>query len=206
MKTDNQLYLRFIADSDLEKDEVKRLFHLISSMLPTGIAGSLPVERPGFGLAPVRLVHKTDASGAHVYEIPLTRHLTDTEFQYIDEHLAQDEQHVELQKSAAPIANMRQVPAGEPQIEPGPYDIFCDTLAKLQHARWCSERNNEGWRYGTTYSAADRVSPLLLPWHDLPPQYQKVDKSFPQEILQILESMGYLVVPRDKLEKMLKRK
>lgn len=194
-KTENQFFIKVTTDRELSRDLVKKLYTSIKSLLPTGLPSSIALEQPDNGIVPVRLIHTTTTSGSHTYEIPLTRHLTDGEFQNIETSLIVPDDFKVI-KSAAPIKFRDYKPANRSQVKPEDYDIFCDTLAKRQHARWCEDRTAEGWRYGPTYSAVDRVSPLLRPWHDLPEQYRKVDKKLPLEMIDIIEQMGYLVIPK----------
>jgi len=204
-KTVNQFYVRVDTDRELSRDLVKQLYSAIKSILPTGLPSSVALESPSDGVIPVRLIHTVTTAGAHQYEIPLTRHLTDNEFEFlVDSLLVPDD--FTIIKSAAPIQDWRQKPTGPTQLAPDEYEVFCDTLAKRQHARWCEERTANGWRYGPTHSAGDRVSPLLRPWHDLPEQYRKVDRVFPEEIINIIEEMGFVIVPKTELTKLTKKK
>lgn len=206
-KTDNQFYISLVSKQPLEKPEVVAFYKFIKGSIPSGVLSSLQVERPGYGLDTVRLIHKTDDSGSSVYEIPLSRNLTDKEYalvKYAFQGLAKEGQ--ELDSSTIEIPNARHLPAGESQIEPENYEIFCDTLAKLQHSNWCLEKAEQGWRYGISHSSEEKTTPLLRPWHELPSHYQTIDRKLPGQILQLIENMGYVVVPKEALEKLTKKR
>ena len=207
MKTDNQFYIRLVSKRSLDKQEVVAFYKFVKGTTPSGILSSIQVERPGHGLDTVRLIHKTDDAGSPVYEIPLTRNLTEKEYEVVRhafQHLAKEGQ--ELDSSTVTIGNARHLPAGETQIEPENYEIFCDTLAKLQHSNWCLERSEMGWRYGIDHNPGEKTSPMLRPWHELPQQYKRIDKRLPEQILNTLESLGYVIIPREQLAKLTKKK
>lgn len=206
-KTDNQFYIRLVSQRSLEKPEVVAFYKFVKGVLPSGVLSSIQVERPNYGLDTVRLIHKTGESGAPVYEIPLSRNLTENEFdlvKYAFQGMAKEGQ--ELESSTVVIPNARHLPTGESHFEPDNYDIFCDTLAKYQHSNWCSERTEAGWRYGADHNPQAKTSPLLRPWHDLPSHYQRKDKNLPNKIFEILEDMGYVIIPRTELDKLTKKK
>lgn len=203
----NQFYVRLVSHTKLEKPSVVSFYNTVKANLPSGVLSSYQVERPGYGLDTVRLTHKTGEAGSQVYDIPLTRNLTEKEFQAVRvafADLAVEGQRLET--SAPTIANARQLLDGEPQIEPDKFEVFCDTLAKHQHSNWCTERTEAGWRFGFDHNAMEKTSPLLRPWHDLPAQYKSIDKKLPSQILNILEDLGYVIVPKAELEKLKKKK
>lgn len=201
-ETKNQFYLRFISDDALPREEVRRIYHKLKALAPQNLFGACNVRHPEKGITPVNLVHKTCKSGSHVYDIPLVRHIGDFEYERILSGFQGET--VELEKSSKPINYTDQVLHRRSQFEPGIYDTFCDTIAKIQHNRWYAEQIQAGWRFGTAYDRENKVSPLLRPWDDLPSQYRKIDREFPQEIINELERLDFLVVPRTTLEKIVK--
>lgn len=206
-KTDNQFYIRLVSQQPLEKPEVTAFYKFVKVALPSGVLSSLQIERPGYGLDTVRLIHKTGDSGLPVYEIPLSRNLTEKEFEFIKyafKNLAEEGQ--ELESSTIVIPNARHLPTGEPQLEPDNYEILCDTLAKYQHSNWCSERSEAGWRYGADHDPKAKTSPMLRPWQDLPAHYKRIDKNLPNKVFELLEDMGYVIIPRTELDKLTKKK
>lgn len=206
-KTDNQFYIRLVSPSALDKAEVKRFYKLVKTVLPSGVLSSMQIERPNYGLDTVRLIHKTGDSGAQVYEIPLTRNLTEKEFDWV-KYAFQDlaEEGQELDSSTVVIPNARHLLGGEPLLEPDDFETFCDTLAKYQHSNWCLEKSDAGWRFGVSHDHHAKTSPLLRPWQDLPDHYKSIDKKLPSQIFELLDSMGYVVIPKTELEKITKKK
>ncbi len=205
-RTDNQFYIRLVCPTPLQKDSVVRFYKFVQAHTPSGILSSIQVERPGYGLDTVRLIHKTGDSGLPVYEIPLTRNLTDSEndsLQYAFRALSEEGQKLETSTPNIPLA--RYLPDSKPQLEPDVFETFCETLAKYQHSNWYSEKVEAGWRYGLDFDNHAKTSPLLRPWHDLPAHYQRIDKKLPTQILQLLENMGYVVVPKTELKKLKKK-
>jgi len=41
------------------------------------------------------------------------------------------------------------------------------TMAPLEHARWCQEKISEGWKYGSDKDDEQKTNPNLVPWEDL---------------------------------------
>lgn len=205
-RTDNQFYIRLVSKKPLQKDSVVRFYKFVKAHSPSGILSSLQVERPNYGLDTVRLIHKTDESGS-VYEIPLSRHLTENEYNVIKDAfqlLSEEGQSLESSTQIIPLA--RYLPGSNPQLVSDDFETFCDTLAKHQHSNWCLEKAEAGWRYGLEHDPKEKMSPLLRPWQDLPDQYRRIDKKLPQQIFDALESLGYVIVPRSELEKLTKKK
>lgn len=206
-KTDNQFYVRLVTDESLKKPAVRILYKMIALALPSGVLSSIQVERPGYGLDTVRLIHKTGEAGSHVYEIPLTRNLTGKEFTKVELAVAPVlTAGQSVQSSGIEPLKASQKPVETPPLEPVDFDVFCDTLAKYQHAVWYKQKIDAGWRYGLEHNITEKVNPMIRPWHELPEGYRRVDKRFPNEIFNILENLGYVIVPEAELKKLLKKK
>lgn len=206
-KTDNQFYIRVVSPSPLEKPAVVSIYKLIAASLPSGVLSSIQVERPGYGLDTVRLIHKTGDAGSRVYEIPLTRNLRNKEFVKLVDAVSPflTEQQT-LESSGSDPLNSHQLPVGAPKLEPEQYDMLCDTLAKYQHSTWYSQKADEGWRLGSLHDHNQKTSPLMRPWQDLPEQYRRVDPNLPEHFFRAIEALDYVVIPRAELEKLLKKK
>ncbi|MBI5386198.1 MAG: hypothetical protein HZA90_16120 [Verrucomicrobia bacterium] len=48
-------------------------------------------------------------------------------------------------------------------------------LAELEHGRWNVERLSFGWCYAPEKDVAKKLSPWLIPWHEVPPEIQRFD-------------------------------
>lgn len=55
--------------------------------------------------------------------------------------------------------------AGKVPVPLSPSEV--ETLARMEHARWCAERLLGDWHYGTPSDPARRVDADLVPWNDL---------------------------------------
>jgi hypothetical protein len=65
-----------------------------------------------------------------------------------------------------------------------------ETLAELEHARWCEERRGSGWHFGERDDRA-RTHPDLVPWNELSPEAKEKDRDAVSEWPQILARAGY---------------
>jgi len=205
-KTEIPFRVSLLVDRALDKQFVREFYRLVREVLGETLLTTVQVERPDYGRDNVRLLHKTCSSGAHVYDIPLLRNLTEPEFKELKKAFQSlAKAGMTLDSSTVAIKNVRQVTTGGAQIEPETYDTLCDTVAKYQHANWCRERTDSGWKYGTTHNAQDKTSPMIRPWEDLPEAYRKVDKTLPQFVFDQLESLGYVIVPETHLNEIFKK-
>ena len=60
-----------------------------------------------------------------------------------------------------------------------------DTLARLEHARWCEERRAAGWLPDRVKDAGKRRSPDLVPWDAL----GEADKAYNRELARRLPAV-----------------
>lgn len=80
---------------------------------------------------------------------------------------------------------------------PHPINFSSDELEKLsemEHARWNTERALEGWTYGPVKSEADKRSPYLVPWDELPSDARDYDRQMVAALPGILADVGYRIV------------
>jgi hypothetical protein len=61
--------------------------------------------------------------------------------------------------------------------------------SKASHDRWLEVKLKDGWRYGPTKDAANKVHPCLLPYHALPPHEQIKDDIFTSIVHGYLQGM-----------------
>lgn len=198
METESPFFIRLVLRKPLSKDLAQRWFQICRRSLPTGVLGSLQVNKPDYGIDNVQMVLKNSKSGKHIYEIPLNRDLLEREVEPVvkawDAFNPQGD--FDIETSATQIESARQQLADAIVVDERDYNDFCETLAKHQHGRWCRQRQDEGWRYGLAMDPKERTHPLLRPWEDLPAKYQSVDYDAPRMFIELLNSLGYDVVKR----------
>lgn len=61
--------------------------------------------------------------------------------------------------------------------------------AKINHNRWNQRKQEKGWRYGISYDALNRTSPLCRDWDSLPETYQQAEISRMLCLLEVLDKM-----------------
>ncbi|WP_251213142.1 RyR domain-containing protein [Adlercreutzia murintestinalis] len=71
-------------------------------------------------------------------------------------------------------------------------EIEC--LAILEHRRWIAEREKAGWSYGPNKDTAQKLSPYLVPWEDLPEHAREWNRSAVRSIPALLASANLAVV------------
>jgi hypothetical protein len=69
-----------------------------------------------------------------------------------------------------------------------------DTLAKVEHERWMTERRRQGWTPGPTRDPKARTTPYLVPWADLSEPVRDLDREAVREMPMQLARAGYAVV------------
>ncbi len=81
-----------------------------------------------------------------------------------------------------------------PEASPRPLAQFTDgeveCLARMEHNRWNAERWLAGWRLGSPKDTANKVSPWLIPWDDLPPNIREYDLEAVRMIPDVLRVVG----------------
>ncbi len=76
----------------------------------------------------------------------------------------------------------------QPQVE---------LLGRMEHARWCAERELAGWTYAPApKNIGLRTSPDLVPWEQLLPDVRKIDFDFVVAIPRILAAMPEACQPQ----------
>jgi hypothetical protein len=71
-------------------------------------------------------------------------------------------------------------------------DAEVERLAELEHERFNVERLRIEWRKGPRDLTA-RTSPFLIPWRDLEPKWQDVDRNLVRKIPDVLTAVGWRV-------------
>jgi hypothetical protein len=66
-------------------------------------------------------------------------------------------------------------------------------LAERDHNRWRARRGSDGWRYGNVRDAREKVTPQLVPWDQLAPEWQEYNLTRIQAMPTILARSGFEV-------------
>ena len=66
-------------------------------------------------------------------------------------------------------------------------------LAQLDHERWRARRGMDGWRYADVRDAREKVTPQLVPWDDLRPEWQDYNLTRIQAMPALLARTGFEV-------------
>jgi voltage-gated potassium channel Kch len=69
-----------------------------------------------------------------------------------------------------------------------------ETMAELEHERWCRERLAEGWTAGPTRDDQRRVTPYLVDWDQLPEDVKDYDRNAVRALPELLTFAGYEIV------------
>lgn len=202
-QTDSPFFIKLVSARGLEKPEIKQWFRLCQAELPSGVLGAVQVNKPGFGIASIQLIHRKNSDGSHEYEIPLNRDVLKRELAPIRVawKSASLQGDYTIETSASYTTDSRHKLADAIVLDQSRYDELCETLAKHQHSRWCRERQTAGWKYGLAMDLTEKTHPLLRPWEQLPESYRKVDFEAPKMFAKVLADMGYTIVkakPRNK--------
>ena len=69
-----------------------------------------------------------------------------------------------------------------------------ETMAELEHERWCRERRAEGWTAGPTRNDERKVTPYLVDWDQLPEEVKDYDRNAVRALPELLTFAGYEIV------------
>lgn len=197
-ETNIPYYIAFFFKKELEIDQIKILFSTAKELLPDGIHSPVQVTSPDRGLLSVPLVMKT-GGGAFRYYIPLSRNIIEAEAEPIVRAVSNVFRDLDFDVLVSK-ADIEDAPEAERiRIQDEKYQAICREYAKRQHAQWVEDRLKAGWRYGTVMSLADRTSPMLRSWDDLPESLRSVDFQHPQAMVDLLNDQGYAVVRKEEL-------
>ncbi len=65
-----------------------------------------------------------------------------------------------------------------------------EDLAEMEHGRWVAERLLAGWTWGEERDLANRTSPYLVSWADLPDEIREYDRETVRNIPALLGTVG----------------
>jgi hypothetical protein len=71
-----------------------------------------------------------------------------------------------------------------------------ERMAEREHARWNLERLRSGWRYGPKKNVAEKRTPWLVPWTQLPDDIKRYDRDAIDNYAKILGAAKLAIVRR----------
>ncbi|MBR4049513.1 MAG: Ryanodine receptor Ryr [Clostridia bacterium] len=76
-----------------------------------------------------------------------------------------------------------------------PKDLLALTekIAENVHDVWAIGRIAEGWTYGEKKDADKKITPLLVPYSELPESEKEYDRNTALETVKLIIKMGYLI-------------
>jgi TrkA-N domain/RyR domain len=98
----------------------------------------------------------------------------------------------------AKLAAARCVVVPSPLVDPNdPPFRFSDTeveeLARAEHDRWCRDLRSQGWRWGATKDAAQKLHPSLVPWSELSEEDRDKDREPIRALPRMLARVGFAI-------------
>ncbi len=70
-----------------------------------------------------------------------------------------------------------------------------ETMAKVEHLRWCWDKRLNGWVYGRVKDNSARTHPGLIPYEELSEMEKEKDRKLVRLIPALLQDIGYIVYP-----------
>jgi hypothetical protein len=196
-------FVALVSREPVDQDTVKRWFKSVKIAAPIGTILAIPTTDDKGMPRTVCLVHR-ETSQKHLYLVPLTRDLSESEAAKIVAAFTQvaPDGEFEVETSASHLATQD---AAETDVvfDEDKYHTLCMAWAKRQHETWMKSRVDQGWRYGTELSMDHKTNPLLRPFDQLPDQYRKPNLEEPQALLDLLNDQGYAIITKEELASML---
>jgi voltage-gated potassium channel Kch len=69
-----------------------------------------------------------------------------------------------------------------------------ESLAAMEHKRWAKQKEDAGWKLGKERRDADKLSPWLRPYDELPESEKEVDRDFVLAIPSLLATAGLQII------------
>jgi hypothetical protein len=136
------------------------------------------------------------------YVVPVTRALAEREVERVVNAFTEAyDGDFDIEATTVPQGQLTSKDAGPSlDIDEEHYKELCAAWAKRKHNEWVKSRTESGWRFGQRVSLKDKTHPLLRPWDDLPATARQTDMDEPQELLDLIDAHGYVVVTKSDLE------
>lgn len=71
-----------------------------------------------------------------------------------------------------------------------------EKIAENVHDVWAKGRIKEGWLYGPVKDPGQKITPLLVPYEELPDSEKDYDRNTALETLRLLIKFGYVIEKR----------
>ena len=71
-----------------------------------------------------------------------------------------------------------------------------ENIAENVHNVWASERIAQGWTYGRVKNVEKKITPLLVPYSELPDSEKAYDRNTALETLKLIYKLGYKIDKR----------
>ena len=71
-----------------------------------------------------------------------------------------------------------------------------ETMARMEHERWCAEKERAGWRHAQERNEDRKEHPDLAPWRDLTDEAKEKDRRTVRGIPQFLDRVGFAVAEK----------
>ena len=75
---------------------------------------------------------------------------------------------------------------------------LAEQLARNVHEVWAESRLNQGWTYGTKRDDANRETPCMVPYDQLPEEEKAYDRDTSLETIKLILKLGFKIIPPDK--------
>ena len=72
-----------------------------------------------------------------------------------------------------------------------------EKIAENVHDVWAKGRISEGWTYGEVKDPAQKTTPLLVPYAELPEREKAYDRNTAFETLRLIVKLGYHISKKD---------
>lgn len=70
-----------------------------------------------------------------------------------------------------------------------------EKIAKNTHDVWAVGRINEGWKYGNKRDDANKLTPCMVEYEDLPESEKEYDRNTSLETIKLILKLGYKIIP-----------
>jgi len=184
-------FIRLSVPEPLASKDSRKWFQTVCASISKGLIGSIQIKGDDNITRAVQMVGKRYSSGRAAYEIPLVRSLLDDEIEGIVDAWNQVYPTGEFQiESDADTVDSSY--KGIPDIADSTMEDLAVEMAKYNHAIWANDMLAQGWRYGISFSEAERTHPLIMPWEQIPDSARRVNYELPSKFLEMLHKHGLL--------------
>lgn len=185
-----QFHIRLISDEEIPGVWPSMFVKTVDRVGPDDIIHPVQVYDEVGETHSVNLRHYEDEkNNQHIYEVPLSRNLTEEEAEKIVlvwEQLYKGDFIIE---TSTPFTG-KEVKDNK-MISVDNFNEFSEAIARKNHEKWLHDRSNAGWRFGLKFDSKEKTHPMMRPWHELPEEYKNIDKSYPSFLADLLGDYGF---------------